>query len=1703
MESCRIKPDQIPNRDGVLEDPILFEDLMKATGKNYQISSLIYNMIDDEFLDKYGGKLKYDRQGMPTLSSLLKIPAVALNFKIGDNEVLANLSKQFKTGIYSYEDAIEKVGAFNRNPSFNSDYFASISEITEGPNKGKFKFEIVKNTASAQRALQDFITQRTFRERLLYALAQTGVKVDFLEDMMAQAAGIKGIYTTKQPEKVYDTLYNVIRIIKGEKNNLDILKEETGHLIIGIAGNNADTKTLYTRLIESLKVADKNSIKQILIEEGNYTDAEADNIIADVENDENALREIAGRIVATELDKHKPIGIAVNDNNKVKRVSNSIVNGIKRLKSRLWNITKGILMQTWKALGQISNSTLGTHFDTSTSYFNVEQAVNKDRIIQEARQLAAKFMNNTLGDVSDAFGTSEERHHESLEEARVAARLVNSFNSFIKLLQNTGLAPKEARKLHGEVENAVRSKDIFMHTAKKALKNNPNSSINIEGFAIRANYNMISTMLDSIQNIVTEMKEGQWQEVLAGNFKQRLVNGEIAAIPDLNEKVKGISQLLNLIRLCNETDSFMNDLLGTNSEFALNFHIAEKQKAIRDMMVEVNQSIAVLNRELFSASLATVNGGKNYIQRSRRMGFKGVIDSDKPIYFDELFAGVDGEGHAVVEDAGIWGVYMQKMGSSISTINQLAANLYDFNKAEANKDMYRYSQILLDFHERVKKLLGDEDTGFICEMDENGVATGNIVQPNFNYGKWEKDYADWKKETYKRLKEEHADELEGLDQFQRGEKLFEWFKPEYEQWHQEHSKPRPDDYINELFEDSPFEEDAATIKYIPNGDFEGGKYRSNQWDRLSETQKELVKEYVKIKQSLDQFINEYHPDSITSWRLPQFRATTIARMRNKDYIEIKNPDGSVKNRKVARNGIMRTAHDKFIENFFEDALDEEFGDNSTYNNEDDSFFDMASLNDKELSRRIPVYGINKLSDMRNISRDVVYSTMQYAAMALNVRGMSTTSMILQNGVEVINETTVNGIREKSRQGTHSGIYDRYIKFLEMQVFGQRSSKIPLFTTSNGHKFILNKLSSYISRTSSWWLLAGKLASGTVNTGTGINQIIKEGFAGEHYNGRELSAAVREYMKYAVEADFKEGLAPLNRSNKMYSFIRYFDVLNNNDTYFRDFTSHQQLSGWSQLRKLNYAMWVYESGNHFMQSIPYIAKSMHTKLYTLNEGVDETPENLQNANNFNKAGSIWDLFDEAQLQRGKNVQKFQKKREKETGEDYLIEQPTIINDQEAETGMWGNPFQDDYYVQNPDGSFVKWDRTAQSRFQTQCRYVTDNMHGIYNSADAVALNQDWLGASILTMKKYMLGYVDKFTLTDRYSVADGKDIEGNVITWMKMMNFYARNPGMKARIASMGIPILLSFAAQNVGSQVLSTVFGLGYFLTSPIGLSKSTQNRMLMDGFSQHQIYNLKRFDMEMKVSLVLRTIANLLSNGLYAHGDNEDDDDDDTKKKSKKKKKQVILNLGEEIDAWLLKKLGYETYEEDLKEALSTEKGTAKQNAKTPGILYTAVSGMKDKKNDHTKENWLYNMGIIYYFTHRWQLEQSTLFPFDLNRNMFSEIQAQAGANFNLYPVGYSQTGYVAKAVGNLTQKGAPNYKYDKEAETFKDLYDNYGKWDETGIPKWIKAIRTGEHIIVGDNKGAQQFINMIPYLNSLGLFEDPYKAATSYDFGRTMTAH
>ena len=93
-KSCNWKPEQILNKDGVLEDPILYNDLMKITDNNRDLSLNIYRMVNQEFIEKYGGILKYDSQGKPTLSSLLKVPAVKYIFDSNTSDVLGNLNKQ-------------------------------------------------------------------------------------------------------------------------------------------------------------------------------------------------------------------------------------------------------------------------------------------------------------------------------------------------------------------------------------------------------------------------------------------------------------------------------------------------------------------------------------------------------------------------------------------------------------------------------------------------------------------------------------------------------------------------------------------------------------------------------------------------------------------------------------------------------------------------------------------------------------------------------------------------------------------------------------------------------------------------------------------------------------------------------------------------------------------------------------------------------------------------------------------------------------------------------------------------------------------------------------------------------------------------------------------------------------------------------------------------------------------------------------------------------------------------------------------------------------------------------------------------------------------------------------------------------------------------------------------------------------------------
>ena len=50
-----------------------------------------------------------------------------------------------------------------------------------------------------------------------------------------------------------DALFNVIRISELKAEDLDLLKEEISHLLVGIAENHASSKSIFNRLIAYLR----------------------------------------------------------------------------------------------------------------------------------------------------------------------------------------------------------------------------------------------------------------------------------------------------------------------------------------------------------------------------------------------------------------------------------------------------------------------------------------------------------------------------------------------------------------------------------------------------------------------------------------------------------------------------------------------------------------------------------------------------------------------------------------------------------------------------------------------------------------------------------------------------------------------------------------------------------------------------------------------------------------------------------------------------------------------------------------------------------------------------------------------------------------------------------------------------------------------------------------------------------------------------------------------------------------------------------------------------------------------------------------------------------------------------------------------------------------------------------------------------------
>lgn len=610
-----------------------------------------------------------------------------------------------------------------------------------------------------------------------------------------------------------------------------------------------------------------------------------------------------------------------------------------------------------------------------------------------------------------------------------------------------------------------------------------------------------------------------------------------------------------------------------------------------------------------------------------------------------------------------------------------------------------------------------------------------------------------------------------------------------------------------------FKKEARDAFYT-NNDLEGKSdfEKSLLWDAFFKPQ---AKSWHKQHSQWHTIEQRWYPND--SYRSEQFSSTIAGTSREgwlNKYMNLKReldgflPNGStniyrmpqfkgttmnkIRNRRMTEGtgkAISYTLRRNLADTFVEDSEDRDFGSDQTYNTIEEDMFSNQLEFEKEKLSRVPIYGINKLRDTGELSTDLLQSTLAYAGMSHTYAGISSIAGTLEIGKDVLKRRAVGGVKPESERDETSRAYKRYQKFLDKQVYGINTTKIKI-----GKKVVLNKVVGFFTGLASKFFLGGNVLGGAVNVGTGSLEIFKEALAGEFFSIKDWERANITYWK-SLPSNWLHAGEDV-KEDKVSLFIRQFNTLNENKKKEREFYTNK--SKWVKLNPVGENLFLpYKCGEHYMQTMSFLALANKTKLVDENDN----PISLYNA--------------------------------------YQV---VPIDESKPELGKTLAMKQGVKYLDTETGELRPWNIDDESKFMDKAREINNRMHGIYNNADKVAVQQNVYGNALLAMRGYALGMIQRRFGVNAYSVTLGSETEGSMRTLAK---------------------VIASTFTDKGG-------FGLtARAILTPV--SKTTQQRMLEAGFSANQYYNMRRNWADMAVIVAL-TLLKMLS----AKPDDDDDEEPD-----------------------------------------------------------------------------------------------------------------------------------------------------------------------------------------------------------------------------------
>lgn len=1728
---CEMWP-QVTTEDGTKVDSDLYKSIYHLLGNKRDLAVKLYlQATSPSFMSDFQDKLSLNSQGEPTLDSLLDIDYFEDQLAISKDEQVQNISKEYE-GVYDLGEALDKIDQFSQQKELKNKFIPQLTTITQGEHAGKVYFSITKNDSASVTALQNYVTQAKFKQRLLSILRDAGVDVGFAEKLI-EKGNVDGVYNTKSPEKVLDSLYRLIDIATNNKVDEKITRDlchEIGHFIVGAAEHSSDNaiKDIYQRLArisgtqfdlfkEGLlgirAYNDRNSSLQAKADEIEGTEIEQD-----LAEDE---REYLGQYIGEMLYSLK---FSNNSHFDVSKTPKKVW-GIFRLLDNIYRWAKAKAFNIGRGIGNYfidrSNRRAGRDHKINEQnlprerfkYENYKDATLSD-ISRDVRRLVNTFLDGELH-AEDAILTQETRNKESLYIVDRVNSLARSLNSFITKYKDRGGKKEYVKAMEDSLAESLQKRGWYRG--------------GLEVTTIQGEMECIGELLEDAISIMEDILEDDLQSVQDPEFLNRIKGADaskLSRVHSLNKNLKATLNVCDFTRTFNSitsilqhlrTDRTVNDLWDNNK------HLVQLLKDFNEAGKRIADVGAAAVFELDSAILQTVNQGNDYIKIEAGLVRK-FIDANTVEYVgqdDQIFTIKELLSNFEFEDLGFISTWLNPISRSTDIISQLHEQLVNYNKAEQNRNLIAIKRSMFDLRNYMRSLSGMDDSfDWMCETYEEdikdaegnilhrkGSLTGNIWQPRL-WGKWEAEFdRDRLNEQSRILKTDGETYIRQFDKKFKDLNPYEkkqYVKQQLDQytllWHSEHSimvEEDDPDIMDPLYQPTANKnkkEDLCKLyKYKPNDSYINKKWAESE---MNGTKKDLINRYLNIKRQLDRMVNNYRPNATRFYRLPQMRGTTMNRIYNKI-----GPNNWY-------NAGVETIATNFSSAFFEDCLDSDFGDLTCYTTEDQTIDATISERFAEWRRRLPVYGINKLPD-GDMSTDLIYSTMAYAVMATNVDAMNTASLVSQLGEEALRRRTIknygNTLEQDLNANQHTNVFNRYSRWMDMEVFNKYQTRAAWSTWTleeknkeqgiQKRKFLINKFLSKLNGAVSTIILAGRIPGATVNLGTGLVQIFKEANVREHFGSEDLYKALLIYLygvgKQSLVDEFGKGgilddithmsfgkaIAELPSAmflhknldyrTNLYTFIEWFDAQNKNMQRFQEM--HSRVPAWLRTQ---YGMWVYEVGDHMMQTIPYLAKALSTKLYTTDKEFD--PKNPFEDSDMKPAGNIYEAFDSSQINN-------------KSGQ--------ASSEQRDPYKRYERPL----YIKDSEGKYVQWDSIQENIFMEQCRGIVDDLHGVYNSKDMAALSQNIIGSMMLTMKKYYIGYMNGYWLGQQYSVANKHRVQGAYdalkYLWGYNMQQYRHDVRDNISAGDSGVTARIKSAKKNLFRQesalavpvVASGIAGLGSFLGSSF-LKAAASNSSIAFGIyaaysilsksflgfnmfghqiakdrtdkirertkmSVSQINALRRADANVKKFLFLQMLSHFFAMGIFKLPN----DDEKNKKKNNKAVEDAQDMIAEEESAANQEKLKkllvpdlyvanmlFDVEEDDyIKTALKYAKGEHKD--KIGGMAYNLI--MRSLEGDKESQfKWHTLMGGFYYIAKRLELEQATLSPmmfFDSTRGV-TEVKTQISELSRVLPVSMSFILQQWENLNTLNEEGDPKFKYNKNLQNFSGI-DSDGDFIES----------------------------------------------------------